>query len=247
MAGQIRRIGSVLLVLGVATVPRAAAAPAELSSCQTIHSPGAYVVTQNLSDSAGDCLLLEADQVTIDLNGFAVSGAGSGIASAGGGTRLLTAIRNGTVVGGTHGIGLGSGRSTMVERVRARGGNGWAIQLAEEAAVRDCIAVDGGNGIHVGASSLVVGNIASDNGGTGIMAGGTSVVRENTASRNGGDGLVAGGGSTLTGNTASLNDGAGIKATCPSAVVANTATGNGQGNIVASGQGCTRAHNVPHP
>ena len=184
MAGMVRRIASVMLVLGLATVARAAAAPTELSSCQTIFSPGAYVVTQNLSNPSGDCLLLEADQVTIDLNGFVVSGAGSGIASAGGGTRFLTAIRNGTVIGGAHGIGLASGRATMVERVRARGGNGWAVLLAEEAVVKDCIAVDGDGGIQVGASSLVVGNIASDNGGPGIMAGGTSILRENTASRN---------------------------------------------------------------
>ena len=247
MARKARPIALMMLVLGLATVPRAAAAPTEISSCQTIFSPGSYVVTQNLSNPSADCLLLEADQVTIDLNGFVVSGAGSGIASAGGATRFLTAIRNGTVTGSANGIGLASGRATMVERVRARGGSGWAILLNEEAIVKDCIAVDGNNGIQVGGSSVVVGNIASDNSGTGILAGGTSVLRENTASHNGGHGLVAGEASTLTGNTASSNGGVGIQVTCRSAIIGNTAIGNDQGNITLTGHNCTRAHNAPHP
>jgi hypothetical protein len=47
------------LALGLLAVGLGAgAAPVDLNSCQTIHSGGSYVVTQDLSNPAGHCLIL---------------------------------------------------------------------------------------------------------------------------------------------------------------------------------------------
>ncbi len=46
-----------------------------ITSCREITKPGAYSLIRNLS-STGDCLIVNADHVTIDLNGFVISGPG---------------------------------------------------------------------------------------------------------------------------------------------------------------------------
>ncbi len=76
-----------------------------IRSCRTINQPGAYSLIRNLS-STGDCLIVNADHVTIDLNGFVISGLGSvddsdqrvgtGIS---GSINLGLHIRNGTITG----------------------------------------------------------------------------------------------------------------------------------------------------
>ena len=232
------------MILGLLAVAhRADAAPIQLSVCQTLSTEGAYVVTQNLGNTTGSCLELGADRITIDLNGFSVSGAGGGIASAGNATRRHTVIRNGGVGGGPVGINLPTSEATVVERVRASG-TVWSILLGAEAVVKDCVVVDVA-GISVGPRSLVVGNIASD--GAGISAGGGSAIKDNVVNFNGGDGLVVGAGSTVSGNTVVSNNGRGIFAKCPSAIVGNLAVDNDGGDIVLSGAGCNRAHNVPKP
>ena len=48
---------------GVAKGP---AGPTQIKSCGTLSEPGSYVVVQNLT-ATGDCLVIAADFVTIDL------------------------------------------------------------------------------------------------------------------------------------------------------------------------------------
>jgi len=226
-----RALGAVpVMILSLMTsVPRVDAAPIQLSSCQTLLTEGAYVVTQNLF-GASPCLVLAADRITIDLSGFIVGE----IASAGNATRHYTVIRN-----GAGDVNLPTSKATVLERVRAS-----AILVGSESLVKDCVVVDSG-GISVGPRSLVVGNIASDAG--GLSVGGGSTVKDNVVSQNTGDGVVAGPGSTVSGNVAVGNDGRGLFVQCPSAVVGNSAPGNGGGDIVLSGKGCARSHNVPKP
>jgi len=237
------KLSRAVLALGLLTViPAVDAAPIQLSSCQGIFSSGAYIVTQNLANPSGDCLLLESDRVTIDLNGFSVSAAGRGIRTVESpGTWRHLVIRNGSVSGGTGGIILSSSETTTVEGVRATGGTDWAILVPNESVVKDCLVTGGAKGIS--AAGLVVGNIVSGTTGTGMAASGT--VKDNVVADNGGDGLVTGG--VVMGNTVTGNGGHGIVVSCPSVLVGNTASGNGGDDMALSGQGCTRAHNVPHP
>ena len=53
--------------------------PTEIERCQTISQPGSYVLVHNLT-ATGDCLLINADFVTVDLAGFAIIGSGTGTA-----------------------------------------------------------------------------------------------------------------------------------------------------------------------
>jgi hypothetical protein len=54
----------------------AMAGPEGIKNCRTISQPGAYVVERSLS-AAGDCLVLAASNVSIDLGGFTIIGNGS--------------------------------------------------------------------------------------------------------------------------------------------------------------------------
>ena len=57
----------------------AQAAPKTLNDCKTITDPGAYVVGKNISAS-GDCFVIAADNVNLDLDGFVITGNGTGSA-----------------------------------------------------------------------------------------------------------------------------------------------------------------------
>src|SRR5205823_2429568 len=91
--------------LGVAfQTPRASAqGPITITACRTIDQPGSYVLANNLF-ATGDCLVVRANFVTIDLAGFLIIGDGTG---AGISSELLgTTVRNGTVVSFDFGIKL---------------------------------------------------------------------------------------------------------------------------------------------
>lgn len=74
----------------------------------TITESGTYVVTRALSASTTPALTIEADGVTVDLNGFALEAAsGSAVILIRGdaaGVEQGITIRNGTLRGGSHGI-----------------------------------------------------------------------------------------------------------------------------------------------
>src|SRR5262245_21684315 len=87
-----------ILVLGVgATAPAQAAPPTPITACPyTITSPGAYIVTINLS--AVSCITIAApgDYVAINLQGHSITGDGTvGVGIGGFGNHAV--ITNGTV------------------------------------------------------------------------------------------------------------------------------------------------------
>ena len=64
-------------VVGLSAVPTTGAEPTEIDRCASLTEPGEYVLTDDL-DTKGDCLTLGPD-VTLDGNGHAISGDGTGI------------------------------------------------------------------------------------------------------------------------------------------------------------------------
>ncbi len=206
-------------------VGKASAAPKSINSCQTINNSGSYILTKNLT-AIGNCLVVGADNVTIDLDGWTISGngTGSGITDGGAGRKNI-AIRNGVITNFDVGIGFFSTSSgCVVERVRASQNNTAGIVAGRRAIVRDSIASgNGGIGIFGLMGSLVTGNVAFDNTTTGLYA---EV------------------GVTLSNNTSSFNA-TGILAVCPSNVIGNTATDNSSSNYAYAGVGCGNNHNIP--
>jgi hypothetical protein len=76
---------TVALALGAAfPAPEADAdEPEQIHECRRIDEPGSYALMRNLPGDEGllpdgDCLLIAADFVTLDLNGWTITGDGTG-------------------------------------------------------------------------------------------------------------------------------------------------------------------------
>ncbi|MHC1728940.1 MAG: right-handed parallel beta-helix repeat-containing protein [Syntrophobacteraceae bacterium] len=237
----------------------------------TITTPGYYYLAGNLT-STGSGITIETDNVTIDLCGFSLTGAGSsssgyGIYFSG---RKNIEIRNGTVKEfGSHGI-FGTGAASRNNKVlgvnlRENGGVGMYLD-GRGHLVQDCTAyLNEGTGIHAsycsriqGCSSIqnteygfgafdgctISGNTAAYNGYYGIGAGNGNVISGNTSSNNTMHGISAvGRGNTITGNTAQDNEMLGLNAAIGNTVIGNTVYSNGTTGIQVN-SGCTVKNNT---
>lgn len=221
----------------------------------TISQPGSYYLTGNLSSTITG-ITINADNVTIDLMGYTMSGGtGNGISMDG---RSNVEISNGTVRGFTeNGIyeGNADGVGHRVIRVRAVANGSSGIYLRSRAnLVQNCTATgNGGSGIHLShvsevshntvydndtygiytqAACSVSYNTVYDNQNTGIYVYVGSVVSYNSTTENGSYGIYAYSGSTVSHNTAYNNGSDGIYV-YRSVVTDNTADSNGGNGIFA--------------
>jgi hypothetical protein len=134
---------------------------------------GSYVLTSNLTVSTpSEGIFVAADNVSVDLNGFTITGSGVGTGvfspSAAGNTTVL----NGTVANFDDGLGL-NGSKARVEDVRAVDNTGFGIVASSGSSVTGCIVDNsGGAGIFVGNDSRVIGNTANNNGDVGLQING---------------------------------------------------------------------------
>lgn len=187
----------------------ALAAPRVLNACQVLTEPGSYIVNRNLQ-SNGDCLVVAADFVTIDLGGFVLSGtgAGSGVAGQGLTEWRATAVKNGTITGFGNGVNLSSATDSTVERVNATGNTGSGILVGTNSSVRASQAVSNGtNGIRVGIGGNVNGNTVARNGGNGISTVEGANVLNNVSRNNSGHGVIMDCPGLFMGNASSNNVG----------------------------------------
>lgn len=153
----------------------------------TISASGSYYLTGNLSVSSGDGITVSTSNVTIDMNGFTLSGAasGNGIAlSAGNDVRISNGmIRN----WGTGIYSFGTGR-IIVEKVHflSCSSHGISVSAAAGTEVRNSVVADcGGHGIVVQGASIIEGNSVRNNAGSGIrIEAPLSEVRGNSVSQN---------------------------------------------------------------
>ena len=206
----------------------------------TISASGSYYLSQNLSISGATAITVNADDVTIELNGFTLSGNGTGTGAHGiyMNGRNNVEIKNGTVkgFGGTGIYASGStGKNHRVIGVRAIGNGDDGIYVGRNnARVKDCTAEGNvGAGIFVFYGSIVTGSTSYGNGAYGIYADTGSTVTGNTARDNNASGIYAGVGCTVTGNTAHGNTSRGIYASSGCTVIGNTAYGNDGDGIKA--------------
>ena len=145
----------------------------------TLDRRGSYRLTGNLSVPVStDGVRIEAPGVTLDLNGFSISGP----------TIVICPIQgcppnNGI---GVRGLNVGATvRNGFVERMGAEG-----IRLESQSRVQDMTARSNGrSGIEVGSSSLVRDCVSNQNELAGIIASDSSTVIGNTMVGNGLEGL----------------------------------------------------------
>ena len=180
----------------------------------TIDEPGSYYLTQNLGPEAQDVdgIIIAADNVTLDLNGFAVIGPGRTPESEEAGIyvsdpRFNIAVRNGTVRDWPDcGVKCDDAQNSIFQSLRC-----YNNRL---------------NGLFVGEGCRVEGNTCHTNGSAGISAAGASTVTGNTCCSNGNSGIIPGSGSTVTSNTCNSNDNHGISASTGNLITGNTCRSN---------------------
>ncbi|HJO25797.1 MAG TPA: right-handed parallel beta-helix repeat-containing protein [Planctomycetota bacterium] len=214
--------GERVVTVPVVTVPERTVVIDELPF--TIDEPGRYLLAGDLSGVAGqDGLRVAADEVLLDLGGFALSG----VLGSAAGIRAVGQRRNITILRGTvqrwgdDGLDLATASTSHVSGLTVLNNGGHGIHLGDNCSAADCQVQlnHGGRGLLAGREARISAVRANGNefggievgfGGTvvqclsvgnlsthGIKAGGKSLVRNSTARGNHGAGIEAGGGSLL--------------------------------------------------
>ena len=211
---------------------------------------GSYRLTSNLivPNENTDGILFNTSDIGIDLNNFAIIGAGcvgsitnctptSGTGSGIERTSQLNrgvSVKNGSITGmGRFGVFIGD--QAQITNLSVRWNRLDGINTSSSSTVSGNTAYQNGrHGINVFTGSTVSGNTANENGSRGITATRRSTISGNTANENGSAGIRPGSGSTVSGNTANDNGDFGIFAGSGSTVSGNTAIDNVGGGIFAS-------------
>lgn len=236
---------AVLAVILASRPDLALASPTVLRSCGTIDASGSYVLGKNLS-ATGDCFLVLADWVAIDLDDFVISGngTGSGIRSDQTTSRKGITIRNGTIRNFAIGVDFASDGSEMrIEHLRVTDCSNYGIGTNDSSIVRDSIATGNGVGFALGSRNVATSNTANFNeDGFNIDSG--STVIGNTAGNNSRDGFQTQNGVAMVNNTAFASGRYGFLRTGGN-FIANIATLSGVADVMGSAD--NSEHNVPSP
>lgn len=188
----------------------------------TITTQGSYYLTANLTAAgSGQGITISADNVTLDLNGFALVGGGSGQVA---GINVPSAhknifIRNGTVRGWTNGgVNAGNATNSLVQGLRISNNtamsaflNTAGLCIGSGSTVKDCFVAQNPNchGIAAGRACLVTGCVVSGNSAAGIRAGDNCYIISNVSDSNG-SGITMGSGNRIESNNCTSNNGAGV-------------------------------------
>ncbi len=227
--------------------------PGNASALFVISSPGSYFVTGNYAGVSGKSLILvNSNNVTIDLNGFALLGTGGTLAAItdGGNSHGSLSIKNGSIIfwGGAGisvgsyadsvfanlivtdngGVGMSLGDAAVARDCVARNNNGDNIVTGYNATLQNCIAVGSvtGNGINLGPNSTLANCAANFNKLAGITTSNNCSVQNSAAGQNFGTGIVMGNDSLIRGCTAALNAQGGINCFPRCTLVNCVANGN---------------------
>jgi parallel beta-helix repeat protein len=199
----------------------------------TISAPGSYRLASNLTVPTGlTGILIKADHVTLDLNGFIIlgrleegTGNPDGISDDDGSVQGVT-IRNGTIAGFRRGVALGTSDEIDIAGITVTDSHD---RLPDAAImVRDYSKIT---------ESKVYRNRAG-----GISCRRDCTIRQNVVFGNA-FGIGADTNSTVAGNTSSQNDREGIYCEGTCVIIENTLYGNGNGGI-HTGYGSLINHNT---
>jgi hypothetical protein len=189
-----------------------------------ITAPGSYYLTTNLTATgSGAGITISADNVTLDLNGFAIIGGGSGSVS---GINVPAAqknilIRNGTVRGWTNGgINASNATNSVIQGIRLSNNSAPSalfyqisgLSVGSGSTVKDCFVANNPNchGISVGNACIVSGCVARANSNAaGIRVMDSCSVVGNISDSNG-TGITMGSGNRIDSNSCTSNFNAGV-------------------------------------
>ncbi len=239
-AGPVASTGKTLTEVEPRTAINAANTPGDAANVYVISQPGSYYLTGNITVPSGKSgIYISVSNVTLDLNGFSISGnalggGGSvqGIKGTGADTQLNVTIRNGTVQRmGDTGIFFSALRHTRIEDITAQD--------------------NGRLGVWVGGWSVlnrvICHNNGTDTSHSGMFASYASRVHHCQFTYNRGEGLACYN-STVTECVATTNGGIGISVDHGSHVSRCSSTDNtGQGfygNVGCVIEACTSYSNA---
>jgi hypothetical protein len=178
----------------------------------TISAAGSYYLTTNLTPGINqNGIVIAADNVTIDLNGFTLfgGGGGSGEGISASGARANIVVLNGTLRNwpgsGVNFYDSGSSQA-IIQNIRSISNVFTGIAIKKGSRAVDCVAVgNGGRGILVDNDCLVDHCKAASNVGGGIEAGATSQLINNQTTANGSGILITGAGNIVANNIVKAN------------------------------------------
>jgi parallel beta-helix repeat protein len=227
-----------------------------------ITSPGSYYLTQNLTGSAGNSgIVIDADNVTVDLNGFEVAGVpGSGAGIVVINSHVNVSVINGTVRGwGASGVELQTADGGLVANLRSLNNDLDGLRVGDTHVMQDIVAIGNGQfgivtgagcaatrctaaqnllgGIHLDSGCSLSNSSAFRNDDAGITLGEATSAVNCSARGNAGAGIKGDFGVTITNCSAIDNDGSGIEATFSATVTTSSAVSN-EGDGIAASIGC---------
>jgi len=209
-----------------------------------ITNGGSFYVTTNLTGTNG--IMVLASDVTIDLNGFVLTGvdsSGSGIVArspvnlAGGITNI--SVRNGAVRGWSgHGIFALGVRNGRLDHLDVSSNAFSGITLDENSDISNCDARDNGSfGIVAGEKSTVRNCLARGNRDDGFQLGNGSHISSSVTVENHGSGMLLRANCGASDCAATLNTGTGILAALAGCQIRDNTCISNNPNASASGAG----------
>jgi hypothetical protein len=197
-----------------------------------ISTSGSYRLTGNLTDSNidADAIVVSANHVTIDLNGFSITGPGTtSFNGVNGFSAGALTVENGTVTGFNSGTAAGvyAGNNCIVRNVHVES-NTNGIVAGNNCVIQGCTANSNSNdGINTLGGTAISGNAVDSNSNLGIYCEGTGcLISGNTIDNNGSSGIYSNDGTTGYGANVLNSNGAGVNG--PTSL----------GNNLCSGKSC---------
>jgi hypothetical protein len=243
-------ITTLLWVLGGTSISWAGDSIKPVDRCQSLNvgDRSSFILVRDLFSQGQDCLVVNSSNTTIDLNGFALVGIGTGKGITASDAVHGVKVRNGTVKGFSIGVSLG-GNGNLIENVHVENNTDTGLFLGAGSLANHIVAQENSQfGVILSTACTITDSIVRANGNSpasvGLSAGPGSTVRGNTIWANTGTGLFGSTSGTVIGNTVFNTFGVGISVICPSNVQQNTATTNTAGNLVFSGTECAFVNNV---
>jgi len=230
-AGPVTSTGKTLLEVEPRIAINQANTPGDAVSTHRITQPGSYYLTGNIIGQSGRAAIgIAADNVTIDLMGFSltgVPGATRGIDTIG--LRQNITIRRGVIEQWPeHGVRLTNNNTqnnSLVEDL-ILSSNGDGIRVSNGAVISRCVVRGSGNGI-VCAFGCVISHCVSDQNNGGILSGSRSIVTACSTSNNTDNGITTGTHCVVSSCTMFQNAGAGIQVGHQNLIQNNICNNNG--------------------
>lgn len=198
-------------VLGLSSTSTSVGAdPIEIDECTTISEPGEYVLTDDLT-AEGDCLGLYNSDITLDGNGYTISGDGTGIGISAEGSPVVRDLTIENFETGCYSF-LPSNDITFENTVVSDTAVGIDGDPRTNISIRDSIIKDNdiGVGPTEGLNITITESTLSGNESAVSTGLGNFMEVENSTVRDNGTGIEAGEG-TFVDNTITSNDGYGFR------------------------------------